>query len=140
MNKLIARLTRAIYSVRHERGGTDSRSSSSAHFSGLERMAALLEMFVHVMKQVSVKGFLVTGMLLMLVVMSAIGVVYSSHLSRQLFAEQAILLEKNDQLQLEWAQLLLEQSAWSSPNRIESVAREQLGMQVPETEKIQLIY
>ncbi|KZY39355.1 hypothetical protein A3752_06530 [Oleiphilus sp. HI0081] len=79
-------------------------------------------------------------MLLLIIVLSAIGVVYSSHLSRQLFAEQAILLEKNDQLQLEWAQLLLEQSAWSSPNRIESVARESLGMEVPETEKIQLIY
>lgn len=140
MNKLIAKTARAVFCIRHESGGTNSTSSSSTHFSGLERVAALLEVFVNVMKQVSVKGFVVTGMLLMLTVMSAIGVVYSSHLSRQLFAEQAILLEKNDQLQLEWAQLLLEQSAWSSPNRIESVAREQLGMQVPETEKIQLIY
>ena len=54
--------------------------------------------------------------------------------------EQAILLEQNDQLQLEWAQLLLEQSAWSSPNRLESIASQKLGMSMPEAEEIQLVY
>jgi len=79
-------------------------------------------------------------MLALIVVLSAIGVVQSSHLSRQLFTEQAIFLDRNDQLQLEWAQLLLEQSAWSSPNRLENIASKQLGMHMPEAEDIQLIY
>jgi cell division protein FtsL len=139
MNKLISVLVKVGSQVSQEDRRLGSVSGSS-HSSVLERMAGLIEVMLEFFKQVSFKGFVVTGMLLLLIVMSAIGVVYSSHLSRQLFAEQAILIEKNDQLQLEWAQLLLEQSAWSSPNRIESVARERLNMEVPATEEIQLIY
>jgi cell division protein FtsL len=134
---LMSRLTSV---VRHGERGVEAVRENSSEMTVMERMALALDGLLHLLRQVSFKGFVVTGMLLLIIVLSAIGVVYSSHLSRQLFAEQAILLEKNDQLQLEWAQLLLEQSAWSSPNRIESVARESLGMEVPETEKIQLIY
>lgn len=99
-----------------------------------------IELVSRMKQHLSFQGLLVTSMLLLLVVLSAIGVVYSSHLSRQLFTEQAILLEKNDQMQLEWAQLLLEQSAWSSPGRIEIVAGDELGMTVPKTKDMQLIY
>ena len=106
----------------------------------LDKLYELIEFVSHVKTYVSFKGMLVTMMLALIVVLSAIGVVQSSHLSRQLFAEQAILLDRNDQLQLEWAQLLLEQSAWSSPNRLENVASKKLGMSMPEAENIQLIY
>lgn len=85
------------------------------------------------------KNMAITGILLLLVLVSALGVIYSSHLSRQLFSEQAVMNEKTDQLQLEWAQLLLEQSAWSSPTRIETIARDQLGMVMPEAAQIKLI-
>ena len=85
------------------------------------------------------KNLAITGLLLLLVLVSALGVIYSSHLSRQLFSEQAGMNEKTDQLQLEWAQLLLEQSAWSSPTRIETIARDQLGMVMPEAAQIKLI-
>ncbi len=102
----------------------------------IEALGELVEFF----QQVSLKGLVITSMLLGVLLFSAIGVVYSSHLSRQLFAEQAVLLEKNDQLQLEWAQLLLEQSAWSTPNRIESVASDELQMIAPEVERIELLY
>lgn len=140
MNKLVLIIGRIENYVRHQGRSVKAATGSSSDSSAVEKVASLLESVLELLKQVSFKGFVVTGMLLMLVVMSAIGVVYSSHLSRQLFTEQAILVERNDQLQLEWAQLLLEQSAWSSPNRIESVARENLYMEVPETEEIQLIY
>ena len=93
-----------------------------------------------VLRGVSIKDLALTCVLVMAFVMSAIGVVYSSHLCRQLFAEHAVLLGQNDQLQLEWAQLLLEQSAWSSPHRIESVAREELQMTLPAVEQIELVY
>ncbi len=106
----------------------------------LDKLYEFIEFVSHVKSYVSFKGMLVTMMLALIVVLSAIGVVQSSHLSRQLFAEQAILLDRNDQLQLEWAQLLLEQSAWSSPNRLENVASKKLGMSMPEAENIQLIY
>lgn len=88
---------------------------------------------------ISLKDVALSLLLVSLFVMSAIGVVYSSHLCRQLFAEHAVLLEQNDQLQLEWAQLLLEESAWSSPARIEAVARQELGMSLPVVEQIELV-
>jgi cell division protein FtsL len=106
----------------------------------LHSVADFIQALSVMLAQVSIKGLVVTSMLLSLVLMSALGVVYSSHLSRQLFAEQAVLLERSDQVQLEWAQLLLEQSAWSSPNRIERIAVDQLEMAAPETENIKLIY
>jgi len=106
----------------------------------VSRLFDVLESFSAMLRYLSVRGLVMSSLLLLIVLMSAMGVVYSSHLSRQLFAEQAVLLERNDQMQLEWAQLLLEQSAWSSPNRIESVASDQLKMKAPNATDIQLIY
>ncbi len=106
----------------------------------LTKVSEFVDFASQIKSHVSIKGLLVTLMLALIVVMSAIGVVQSSHLSRQLFTEQAILSDRNDQLQLEWAQLLLEQSAWSSPNRLESIATKKLGMLMPEAEDIQLLY
>jgi cell division protein FtsL len=106
----------------------------------LHKLADFIEMLSVMIGQVSIKGVVVTSMLIILVLLSALGVVYSSHLSRQLFSEQAVLLDRSDQVQLEWAQLLLEQSAWSSPNRVERIAVDQLNMAAPETENIKLIY
>jgi len=136
MNKLLATFSGIASHVRH--GGREVEVGDSSVF--MLRVQALAGKFLFLLSHLSIKGLLITGMLLLLVVLSAIGVVYSSHLSRQLFAEQAILLDRNDQIQLEWAQLLLEQSAWSSPNRIESVAGEELGMEIPKTKDIKLIY
>lgn len=117
------------------------------HVKGVQRSSELsvkfyefIDFILNIKAFVSLKGLVITLMLSLVIVLSAIGVVQSSHLSRQLFAEQAILLDRNDQLQLEWAQLLLEQSAWSSPNRLEGVASQELGMRPPEAEEIQLIY
>jgi cell division protein FtsL len=106
----------------------------------LEKFYQLIEVLVYIKSQVSIKELLITLMLTLLVTMSAIGVVHSSHLSRQLFAEQSLLLDRNDQLQLEWAQLLLEQSAWSSPDRLEHIATKQLEMRIPETEEFKLVH
>lgn len=74
---------------------------------------------------------MVTCGLLFVLLVSSLGVVYSSHLCRQLFAEHAELVEKKDSLQLEWAQLLLEQGVWSGLTRIESKARGELEMALP---------
>lgn len=90
--------------------------------------------------QVSIREVVITGVLLGLVLLSSIGVVYSSHLSRQLVAEHSEMQETRDQLQSEWVQLMLEESAWSSPNRIEQVANERLEMVMPGPEQVRLIY
>jgi len=123
--------------IRESRRGAGMSLSRRPPLVLMNKVSGFLELIAG---HVSLKGIVITGMMLVLVLLSAIGVVYSSHLSRQLFSEQAVLIERNDQLQLEWAQLLLEQSAWSSSNRIESVASEQLGMVMPETQQIELIY
>jgi len=128
--------------IRHEGRGVTINSSSSTRSTSvlLHKFAELAEALMVVAGQISIKGLVVTSMLLLLVLLSALGVVYSSHLSRQLFSEQAVLLERSDQVQLEWAQLLLEQSAWSSPNRIERIAVDELEMVAPDAENIKLIY
>lgn len=105
----------------------------------LEGIAVSKKITVEFISGISIRDVLVTAGLMLILLMSAIGVVYSSHLVRQLFAEHAQLVEHRDQLQLEWAQLLLEQSAWSSPTRIENVAREELKMTLPEAELIELV-
>ena len=64
----------------------------------------------------------------MIVVISASGLVYSKHLQRRYFVELQTLQETESQLQTEWEQLLLEESAWSNQARIEQIANSELGM------------
>ena len=76
---------------------------------------------------------------LLLVVASALGVIYSSYKSRQLFSgleqqkRQAMSLEEN------WGRLLLEQSTWASHSRIEHLAKSQLDMVIPAPESMVVI-
>lgn len=73
------------------------------------------------------------------IVASAVGVVFAKHFSRGLFLEWEGLQRQRDALQVEWGQLQLEESAWSSHSRVESAAREQLGMEVPTPDRIVLV-
>ena len=72
-------------------------------------------------------GFL----LMVLVMMSAVGVVYGKEMSRQLFTEVQMLQHSKDVLQEEWGQLLLEQAAWSRQARIQGVASTERNMVFP---------
>lgn len=62
------------------------------------------------------------------VIVSALGVVYSTHYSRKLFVELTELKQTRDELNVEWGQLQLEQSTWATQGRIEELAREKLNM------------
>lgn len=73
------------------------------------------------------KFFALIGFYL-LVVISASGLVYTKHLQRRHFVELQHLQETNSELQTEWEQLLLEESAWSNQARIEQIANNSLGM------------
>ncbi|HEY8856369.1 MAG TPA: cell division protein FtsL [Rugosibacter sp.] len=70
-------------------------------------------------------------MLLLVVVICALSVVKTNHQSRKLFialeAEQKHLRDLN----IEWGQLQLEQSTWAANVRVETLAREKLGMKRP---------
>ena len=62
---------------------------------------------------------------------SAIGVVYSKHLSRQAYAEISRDQRAIDELDVQWSQLQIEESTFSEHGRIETKAREELGMSFP---------
>jgi len=76
-------------------------------------------------------GIAVLVLLLLAVVGSAVGVVYARQQSRILFGELTRLTKEKDDLDTEFGRLELEQATWAEPNRIEQVARGQLGMLAP---------
>lgn len=83
--------------------------------------------------------FLVATLVFMVVLSSAVLLVYSKHQSRKLFVELQALKHQVDALNTEWGQLQLEQSAWSGHGRIEQVARERLSMVMPGAEEVVFI-
>ncbi len=73
------------------------------------------------------------------VIASALGVVYTSHLSRRLYAELARLEQARDALEVEWGRLQLEQSTWAAHSRIERLARERLRMRLPRPDEVVVV-
>ncbi|MEZ5530268.1 MAG: cell division protein FtsL [Porticoccaceae bacterium] len=73
------------------------------------------------------------------VILSALSVVYVSHLCRQLYNELAKLEQQANALQVEWGRYLLEQSSWASLSRVEQLAKSQLQMRVPEPTEIVIV-
>ena len=67
---------------------------------------------------------------------TAIGVIYSKHQTRKVFVNLQKLHKQIDELDIEWGQLQLEQSAWSSHGRIEKVARKKLQMTLPKADEV----
>lgn len=74
--------------------------------------------------------------LVMAVMVSAIGLVYSKHLSRKLFVELQHLKQQVTDLNTEWGRLQLEQSTWTDHGRIERIARQRLLMKQPEANAV----
>ncbi|WP_372749500.1 cell division protein FtsL [Litorivivens sp.] len=77
--------------------------------------------------------------LIMLIVLSALSVVYSSHQSRQLFNEWQLLQKEAYRLDEDWGRLLLEHSTWAAHDRVERLASERLMMTPPVNEALQLV-
>lgn len=67
---------------------------------------------------------------------SAVELVLNRHASRKLFVELQALRDAQQQLDQEWGQLLLEQATWATHARIETAAREQLGMTTPAPDQV----
>jgi cell division protein FtsL len=80
---------------------------------------------------VSRLGTIAFVLLLLATVTSAIGVVYARHESRRLFVQLEKLQGERDDLDFEFGRLQLEQATWAETNRIEQIARGQLGMLSP---------
>ncbi|NQZ20932.1 MAG: cell division protein FtsL [Colwellia sp.] len=69
--------------------------------------------------------------LLLLVVLSAFSVIYFTHLNRQTTSSLEILLTERDELDIEWRNLLIEQSSLAEHSTIESKAEKLLQMKRP---------
>ncbi|MGE0581815.1 MAG: cell division protein FtsL [Steroidobacteraceae bacterium] len=70
---------------------------------------------------------------------SAAGAIWAKHRSRQLFIELEQLNAARDELEVEWGQLQLEQSAWSTHAFVENVARARLHMATPVPQDIEVV-
>ena len=68
------------------------------------------------------------AVLLLVVVSTAVAVIYSKHQARKLFVELQALGNERDDMDIEWGQLQLEQSTLTTHGQVERAAREQLGM------------
>ena len=73
------------------------------------------------------------------VFVTAINVVTAQHQARRLFVEIQSLENTRDGLNEEWTRLLLEQSTWATNARIETVARNELDMSMPDMESRYII-
>jgi cell division protein FtsL len=70
---------------------------------------------------------------------SAAGAIWCKHRARELFVELEALNARRDNLEIEWGQLQLEQSAWSSHAFVERVASARLHMGMPPPKEIEII-
>ncbi len=79
------------------------------------------------------------ALLLFLTIACALGVVTSQHKARKLFVELQNEKERAQQMDVEWGRLQLEQSTLVTPGRVESLARQQLQMHMPQSDQIRYI-
>lgn len=70
---------------------------------------------------------------------SAAGAVWCKHRGRELFMQLQQLSDQRDNLDIEWGQLQLEQSAWSQHAFVENVASNRLHMATPPAQEIKIV-
>lgn len=73
------------------------------------------------------------------VMLSAIAVVGSSHASRTVFYELQQERQVHNELEVEWGQLLIEQSTFGTEGRIERRAGDELGMKLPDWSNVVMV-
>ncbi|MGF1870671.1 cell division protein FtsL [Photobacterium indicum] len=73
----------------------------------------------------------VPAILLILILMSALAVVYITHQSRQMIAQQEQLFIERDQLDIEWRNQILEENSLAEHSRVERFAEEEIDMKRP---------
>ncbi len=87
----------------------------------------------------TLKADLPVLVMMLLVLFSAVAVVVTKHAGRSEFVVMQQLESQRDQLNEEWGRLLLEQSTWASPGRVEQQARNKLNMQAPTTDNTVMV-
>lgn len=85
-------------------------------------------------KQIFVLG-LALGILL-----SALSIIYVTHMTRILNADVQHNLLEQDRLYMKHGQLLLERSAWMTPAQLQQIAEKKLGMINPDHKSVIIIH
>ena len=70
---------------------------------------------------------------------SAAAAIYCKHRARELFVQLEQLDGRRDNLEIEWGQLQLELSAWSTHAFVERVASTKLHMAMPPPKDIEIV-
>ena len=70
---------------------------------------------------------------------SAAGAIWCKHRAREMFVQLEALNARRDNLAIEWGQLQLEQSAWSSHAFVERVSSTRLHMAMPPPKEIEIV-
>jgi cell division protein FtsL len=92
------------------------------------------------MRLLSIRSLaLIIPILWLLVLGSAAGAIYCKHRARELFVQLERLNARRDNLDVEWGQLQLEQSAWSTHAFVERVASTKLRMATPPPQAIEVV-
>lgn len=90
------------------------------------------------MSRMAVQTGLTAGLIILLV-LSSVAVVYVTHENRRLVGALQNMLSYQQQLQVEWGQLMLEQSTWAAHGRIESLATKKLHMELPSAQDVVIV-
>ena len=121
----------ALGAVRGRQGDLRRRGRNRGQSARTQRGAARRGKARRRGQRMSLRAVIAMTILLGAVIASAIGVVYSSQQSRELFVELTKLVNERDDLNFEFGRLELEQATWAENNRIEQIARGRLGMVSP---------
>ncbi len=78
--------------------------------------------------------------LLLSVLISALGVIYTTNSYRSTFSQVQQEEQQAHYLQLQWGQLLLEQASLATPARIQEFAIDELKMTLPNAQNTYLLH
>ena len=84
-------------------------------------------------------GMTLITVLLLALLVSGISVIYTTFKNRSMLNELQQLRNQRNELQVQWGQLLIEQSTFSLDSRIERKAIEELQMIVPEFSDVVMV-
>ena len=79
-------------------------------------------------------------LLMAAVLISALGVVYSTNSYRLTFSQLQQEEQQTHHLQLQWGQLLLEQASLATPARVQELATDKLEMIFPASKNTYLLH
>lgn len=86
------------------------------------------------------RGQLIVLLLLVLgLLLTATGVVYSKYASRKQFVALQQLRAERDAIEVEWGRLQLEENTWATHARVERIARKRLDMHIPSAREVVVV-